>query len=909
MTYIGYITGPRAEQPVGVRVVEPPPNTRQAQRGNLYVVLELVGEHPDRNAISDRLLSEVLHVYYAAKGSQSQVMVEAVQQAQQLLREVNAHTPQYPLQLSCMCAALLGMRLLVASTGAAFALVRASDKVHMFPSDPSATLGNFAAAPVEVYRQDVLPDDALFLGGGSWLRRLSARTLASVVAFVDADNCTDAADELYRQAGAAPLPGLIIVLAVNEAPPPRDSRGGPAGGNGGRGYPSGGPSGQPPVPNLPRRRPPRFGGLPTALGAPPPAQVASSAQVPPPDQPSTSAPTSPAPTSTAASPQPPSLSNPLVVPSVNDAAGVGGEEPLGFPVMEVDRPLVEAQAAAEPPSAQAPSAQAPSAQAPSAQAPSAPLQVSATAMLPAPVLPAEPGAEVEPIFPAAPTEPAEEGAPSVPRGPGVGERVAAGLTQATRFLTRMLPERGAPPVENPLRSAPQTGMTARGVTGEAADWGAPQQARAPAAPPLEMGEAAESASPVLPVSEMPPFAPPQPTQGARARLFLLASLLLIVLVPAVVMVLNLTEGGNRRATAEEATARAELILAGAQAVLDQGDLDQGDKVTARERLAEAQALLAEAIELDGMNERRSRLIATIEAEQQEVLQVIPLYGLTEPLITFPAEARPQRVLVVNEDIFVLDAGRQALLQYRFDPTTGFVNDQLGQVILQQGDTVGDASVGTLVDMAWLPLIPNVEDRASLLITDRNNNLFRFDLRVEGATRTALVDQATWGSVGQVQVYNGRIYLADEARGTLLRYNPVLPDAPGDAWFSPDVRVDLTGLLAMEIDGDIWLLYSNGMLLRYQNGQQVPFSPENSIGLAEEPVDMFVTRQESATIYVADAGQERILVYAKATGAYLGQLRAPEEGLLQGLAGLYIDEVTGRMFILAQSGLFAHPLLP
>ena len=99
-----------------------------------------------------------------------------------------------------------------------------------------------------------------------------------------------------------------------------------------------------------------------------------------------------------------------------------------------------------------------------------------------------------------------------------------------------------------------------------------------------------------------------------------------------------------------------------------------------------------------------------------------------------------------------------------------------------------------------------------------------------------------------------------------------------------------------------------MILRYRERQQVPFSPENSIGLAEEPVDMVVTRQESAYIYLVDAGQERILVYDKG-GAYVGQLRAPEDDMLRGLSGLYIDEVGGVMYILTKTGLFTHPVLP
>jgi hypothetical protein len=212
-------------------------------------------------------------------------------------------------------------------------------------------------------------------------------------------------------------------------------------------------------------------------------------------------------------------------------------------------------------------------------------------------------------------------------------------------------------------------------------------------------------------------------------------------------------------------------------------------------------------------------------------------------------------------------------------------------------------------MAWLPLIPGYEDRPSLLITDRNNNVFRYDQRVEGATLMPFADRSTWGSVGQVQTFNGRVYVADEARGSILRYDPGRFDAAGEPWFSPETGgVNLAGLEAMEIDGDIWLLFANGVIMRYRERQPLPFSPESSTGMAEEPTDMYVTRQESAYIYLVDGGQDRIFVYDKG-GAYIGQLQAPEGDLLRGLAALHIDEVSGTMYILTQTGLFTHPVLP
>ena len=841
MTYIGYITGPKSEPPIGVRVVEPPPNTRQAQRGNLYTVVELTGEHPERAAIADRLLSEIQRAYYTAKGSQSQVMVEALQKAQQLLREVNSQSPHYPLQVGLLCTSLLNGRLLMACSGSAFALVRANERVHMFPSDPMATLGGYGQAPVEVYRQEVRPDDALFLGGGSWLRRVAVRTLASVVMFTTAGNCNDAADELFSQGGNEPLPGLLVV--VGEDPPSPGS------------YPSGPDMGGGPRP-APRR--PRFSGLPTALGALPPAQM----------------------------------------PPASTAARGQARPPI--------QPAAEVRAPVEP--------------TPRASIPTPPRQEESAR----PGLPQEPEDAFGPIFPAA--EPAVDSDDVPDTEPHwqtfLTTAAGAGMRQVRGFFARMLPEPEAPPVDVP--SPMRTRFVETATDELEANAAMPfEEARTvheppPTAPgrmptfepaddePVDVAEEEFGASAMsMPVMDMTPFAPLQPTQGARARLFLLAALALLILVPAVVIAMTWVPYNNRRAEAESLTIRAESNLTQCQ-----NALDVGDKVAARDFCTQAQEDLAQAIDLDGSNEHRSTLAGTIESELQEVLQIEYLYGLTEPLITFPAEARPQRVLVVNDSIYVLDAGRQAIVQYRFNPASGVVADQVGQMVLRQGDVVGGAMVGTMADMAWLPLIPGVEDRPSLLIIDRNNNVFRYDERVEGATRLDIGGQSSWGSISQIQTYSQRIYIADDALGAVYRINPADLGALSENWFSGPTRPELVDLVSMEIDGDIWMLLKSenkAVIVRYRGGEQVPFSPESSIGLAEDPVDMYITHQDTANIYLVDAAQERILVYNK-DGAYLSQLRAPEDDLLRGLSGLYIDEVTGTMYLLTQTALFSHPLI-
>jgi hypothetical protein len=323
-------------------------------------------------------------------------------------------------------------------------------------------------------------------------------------------------------------------------------------------------------------------------------------------------------------------------------------------------------------------------------------------------------------------------------------------------------------------------------------------------------------------------------------------------------------------------------------------------------MTEAQSYVEQAIQLIGPTARSADLTTRIQAELEKVLQIQRLYGLAAPLVRFPADAQPHRVIVVDQDIYVLDVGRQLVQHFRYDPQNNSVPDPEGDTVLRQGDTIDNVTVGRLVDIAWQEPIPGVMDKANLLVLDRSNNVFRFNQRVEGATRVKFGDQSAWQTPTQIRSYSGRLYIADEGAGQVFRYTGGNYDAKPESWFAPQTQVNLGGLQSMTIDGDIWLLFSNGMILRYHGGEQVPFSLENSVGLADAPVDMVVGDQGDSLIYLADSAQERILVFDK-QGKYQRPLKAAEGNPLSGLSGLFVNEVTNSLFVLTQSALYEHTL--
>ena len=425
----------------------------------------------------------------------------------------------------------------------------------------------------------------------------------------------------------------------------------------------------------------------------------------------------------------------------------------------------------------------------------------------------------------------------------------------------------------------------------------PEPQPGPRPPQPEAPQAAER----LQLPALPGYAPPEPTKGNRRRLFLSIAVLIPLLTSAVVGAAFLREGSLNQ---EEGIQLVDL--AGSKLLEVQQALDVDDSATARAALSESQRYLDEAVVLVGVTEQIQEMSQVIATQLQELLQVRALYSLDVPLLEYPAEASPQRIVVSDQDIYVFDSSRQQIEHYRTNSDRTLLDENSGAV-LREGDIVSGVTVGRIVDIAWQPRILGFAEKASLLVLDRNNNVFRYN-RFDGATHLQLAGQNALGSIGQLAVYNGRLYLADERENQIFRYTPAgldYDEAPVN-WFDDQVQGDLSGLVAMGIDGDIWLMTEDGTVLRYRQGEQLPFSLERIPGLGGLLVDLVLDDNAEGTLYVADATEERILVYDK-EGRYIEQFVDAEDMALAGLRGLYLDELTGMLYILTTSALYAHPL--
>ena len=481
--------------------------------------------------------------------------------------------------------------------------------------------------------------------------------------------------------------------------------------------------------------------------------------------------------------------------------------------------------------------------------------------------------------------------------------VEQGITQTKAFLTKILPER-APSGTPAPRSAP---------TAEQTRYPAPNASVAAAEPPFsefDLGtEQSYATSSPPPTTQRSPtfldrlasFRPPARATGGRARLFILLALLILILTPVVVTGVYWSRDKSNQQEAERTLDMAEASFMAAE-----GALEDGDKATARLKLIDAQTFILAADNLmGGRLVRADELSVRIEREMADLLQVQPLYALAAPLVQFLPDALPKRVVVSDQDIYILDVGRQVVQYFQLDPTRTMVTNVDGEVVLEKGATVDNTAVGELVDITWQPPIAGVQDKSYLLILDRNNNLFRYDRRVEGASLLALGGPGQLNRPVRMKVYADRLYIADDGASQLFRYSGNYSQPPV-SWFNAQAQSDLSSLRSFDIDGDIWMLYAQGLVSRYRSGEQVPFSLDNSVGAIVAPVDIAVGDQGNSMVYIADSDQERILVYDK-EGVYQRQLRAPEGHPLRDLQAIYVDEIENTIYLLTQTSLFKHPL--
>jgi len=245
-------------------------------------------------------------------------------------------------------------------------------------------------------------------------------------------------------------------------------------------------------------------------------------------------------------------------------------------------------------------------------------------------------------------------------------------------------------------------------------------------------------------------------------------------------------------------------------------------------------------------------------------------------------------------------------------------DRLGgtelTAVLRRGQAVGDAVVGEIEDLVWVPGGSDAAER--LLVLDAAGALWQ----VTGAAAPIAVPRAerpAWQSVTRAGGFGGNLYALDRSVGQIYRYSPDADGgyaAAGRDWLTDPVA--MADVVDVTIDGTVYLLFKDGTVRQFADGLPTRFAlaavPEGFSRGHTFQASQNLNRQ---SLLVTDPANGRLLVFG-ADGSFQQQLLFPPQvtgtdeaaraGRLRDLHDAWWDEAGGMLYVAAGSWLYRAP---
>ncbi len=289
------------------------------------------------------------------------------------------------------------------------------------------------------------------------------------------------------------------------------------------------------------------------------------------------------------------------------------------------------------------------------------------------------------------------------------------------------------------------------------------------------------------------------------------------------------------------------------------------------------------------------------------LEATPLYQYSEGTILHKVALREG----FSGGIFTLDVGNGFVYEHETDETYLNLLTSEPLRLLFSGQSVGNHIVGNVVDFFWRAQGFAVS-REGLAMLDRNGALLTFQPSIDSTFAVPLDLSIDWVNPIAATDFDERLYVLDTGARQIWKYFPEGEDFHAEAdqrtiVFNDDP--DLANAVDFDLyseDGSLVLLYNDGRIRYYdtrngriewdettllENGLNVPLSNPTSVEI--------VGRGLNATVFIADAGNGRVVQVSRPTGQVLAQFRATGsdgEELFNGISDFAVAELPLRLFV-------------
>jgi len=354
-----------------------------------------------------------------------------------------------------------------------------------------------------------------------------------------------------------------------------------------------------------------------------------------------------------------------------------------------------------------------------------------------------------------------------------------------------------------------------------------------------------------------------------------------IIVAAIVTVLLLTGGVwwlRSRAAEQTLIDNYDKVLTQASETIASAETTgQYNKDQAGQMLSEAEKQALEVLNSGYYRSKANELLQSIQDSRDK------LDGVVRPVATVLADLSQKRPNVSALGLLGLKGN---LYAYEYNALYPIVLDKVQDPLsIDENETVIAATT--------------YDDTDSLMFYTKSGKIIEYS---QGRMSFVDTSDGNFKKAVALQGYSNKLYLLDSESNQIWRYTRRRDKFDGaEAW---SVNADLKNGISMAIDGNIYVLNTDGFITKLFSGNKEDFPiKKQPVKPLTKPTKIF-TELDMSQIYVLEPSEKRVLVYYKdeSTGGatYSNQYVFDD---IPDLRDLYVDKDSNKMYLMDGSKIY------
>lgn len=353
----------------------------------------------------------------------------------------------------------------------------------------------------------------------------------------------------------------------------------------------------------------------------------------------------------------------------------------------------------------------------------------------------------------------------------------------------------------------------------------------------------------------------------------IAFILIILLIISVIL-------GTKRRSFSKDSRTVRLLTTKANSLYEQAiSLKEINPLKAKALLIEAKNNLKGQQETIKNEKEKNKIIKWQEKINQEWQSISREYRLNKgeiflDLTLFKKDFQGSDLDVVANNLYVFDGDKGTVLKVAVDKKSCEI--AAGGKKLAGGKFIGAA-----------------EKR---IFIAAKNKIFVFDLAKEKIIQE--IKENDWGKIVDLSGFGNNAYFLDKEKGQIWKYRGIQKGLAARSSYLK-TKEDLNQAISLTIDGSVWVLDSQGNIMKFVRGKRDFF---NLLGLDKpfnEPIKIYGGKDVD-NLYVLDRKNTRVVIIDKKTGEYQAQYIWPG---IAGISDLAVFENERKILLLAGNRIY------